>query len=88
MSNINKMIVLFFGVAGGMLMGALLGMVLVLLVHPLVPKGPWVIPAFFTLFFVPLFPVSRRYHLTCGGCGLEREVSGFDADDIQQGRHQ
>jgi len=42
----------------------------------------------FTLFFVPLFPVSRRYHLTCGGCGLEREVSGFDADVIQQGRHQ
>lgn len=54
MSSINKMIVMFFGVAGGMLMGFLLGMALVMLVHPLVPKGPWVTPAFFLLFFVPV----------------------------------
>lgn len=48
----------------------------------------------FTLFFIPLFPLSIKYRLECSLCGESRKISREDADQIiasqgqQQGQQQ
>lgn len=36
----------------------------------------------FTLFFIPLFPLSVKYTLECSICGESRKISREDADQI------
>jgi ribosomal protein L37E len=36
----------------------------------------------FTLFFVPLFPVSRKYGITCAACGVGTRISAEDKDRL------
>ncbi|MEV8089012.1 zinc-ribbon domain-containing protein [Streptomyces nigra] len=36
----------------------------------------------FTLFFVPLFPVSTRYATQCTFCGAEQKVTQEQADQL------
>ena len=40
------------------------------------------ITRWFTLFFIPVFPVSRRYVLTCAACGESYKVTTEKADEI------
>ncbi|EGX58557.1 hypothetical protein SZN_17007 [Streptomyces zinciresistens K42] len=37
----------------------------------------------FTLFFVPLFPVSTKYATQCTFCGAEQHVGGEQAGQLQ-----
>ncbi|MBZ9639757.1 MULTISPECIES: zinc-ribbon domain-containing protein [Streptomyces] len=37
----------------------------------------------FTLFFVPLFPVSTKYLTQCTFCGAEQKVSQAQAEQLQ-----
>ncbi|MCX5204218.1 zinc ribbon domain-containing protein [Streptomyces sp. NBC_00237] len=37
----------------------------------------------FTLFFVPLFPVSSKYVTQCTFCGAERRVESDEAERLQ-----
>ncbi|MFI7501507.1 zinc-ribbon domain-containing protein [Streptomyces sp. NPDC049687] len=37
----------------------------------------------FTLFFVPLFPVSTKYLTQCALCGAEQKVSGEQAERLR-----
>ncbi|MFF5979209.1 zinc-ribbon domain-containing protein [Streptomyces olindensis] len=37
----------------------------------------------FTLFFVPLFPVSTSYRTQCTFCGAEQKVTKEQADQLQ-----
>lgn len=37
----------------------------------------------FTLFFVPLFPVSTKYATQCTFCGAEQKVTGEQAERLQ-----
>ncbi|MGF0171264.1 zinc-ribbon domain-containing protein [Streptomyces sp. Marseille-Q5077] len=37
----------------------------------------------FTLFFVPLFPVSTKYATQCTFCGAEQKVTGEQAEQLQ-----
>ncbi|QDY79008.1 zinc-ribbon domain-containing protein [Streptomyces qinzhouensis] len=37
----------------------------------------------FTLFFVPLFPVSTKYGTQCTFCGAESQLSGDQAEQLQ-----
>ncbi|GAA2274322.1 hypothetical protein GCM10010145_52160 [Streptomyces ruber] len=37
----------------------------------------------FTLFFVPLFPVSTKYLTQCTFCGTERKVTEEEAGQLQ-----
>lgn len=39
----------------------------------------------FTLFFVPLFPISTKHFLQCTLCGAGREVSKDEAAGLQSG---
>ncbi|MCP2164948.1 zinc ribbon domain-containing protein [Goodfellowiella coeruleoviolacea] len=36
----------------------------------------------FTLFFIPLFPVSKKHHLQCTFCGLAYEIDRANADQL------
>lgn len=36
----------------------------------------------FSLFFIPLFPVSSKYRTMCTFCGLEQEVSREQAEQM------
>ncbi|MEV0646764.1 hypothetical protein AB0I28_16020 [Phytomonospora sp. NPDC050363] len=44
----------------------------------------------FTLFFIPLFPLSVKYTLECSLCGESRKISREDADQAvaSQGHNQ
>lgn len=53
-SILNKPFIVFFGTAMGMMAGFFCSVVLMLTVHPLVPKGPWNTPAFIAMFLVPM----------------------------------
>jgi hypothetical protein len=35
-----------------------------------------------TLFFIPLFPISRRHTLACTGCNAENKISREQADQL------
>ncbi|MFI0511994.1 ribosomal protein L44E [Streptomyces canus] len=37
----------------------------------------------FTLFFVPLFPISTKYATQCTFCGAENKVSADEAKQLQ-----
>ncbi|MCF1598788.1 zinc-ribbon domain-containing protein [Streptomyces muensis] len=37
----------------------------------------------FTLFFVPLFPISTKYATQCTFCGAEQKVTGEQAEQLQ-----
>jgi hypothetical protein len=37
----------------------------------------------FTLFFVPLFPISTKYATQCTFCGAESKVSAEEAEQLQ-----
>ncbi|WP_320782707.1 zinc-ribbon domain-containing protein [Streptomyces sp. CRN 30] len=37
----------------------------------------------FTLFFVPLFPVSTKYATQCTFCGAERKLDRAEAERLQ-----
>ncbi|MFJ7043718.1 zinc-ribbon domain-containing protein [Streptomyces sp. JV178] len=37
----------------------------------------------FTLFFVPLFPVSTNYRTQCTFCGAEQKVTAEQAEQLQ-----
>lgn len=37
----------------------------------------------FTLFFVPLFPISTKYATQCTFCGAETKVNAEDAEQLQ-----
>ncbi|ALV34571.1 zinc-ribbon domain-containing protein [Streptomyces sp. CdTB01] len=37
----------------------------------------------FTLFFVPLFPISTRYATQCSFCGAEQKVTREQAEQLQ-----
>jgi hypothetical protein len=41
----------------------------------------------FTLFFIPLFPISSKYHTQCTFCGVQRRVSKEEAAQLQQGAY-
>jgi hypothetical protein len=36
----------------------------------------------FTLFFVPLFPISTKYTTQCTFCGLEQKITKEQADQL------
>ncbi|MCF3961917.1 zinc-ribbon domain-containing protein [Streptomyces fuscigenes] len=36
----------------------------------------------FTLFFVPLFPISTKYWTQCGHCGAEKQVPKEQAEGL------
>ncbi|WP_320781238.1 zinc-ribbon domain-containing protein [Streptomyces sp. CRN 30] len=38
----------------------------------------------FTLFFVPLFPVSTKYRTQCTFCGAEQKVTAEQAEELQR----
>ncbi|GIG66014.1 zinc-ribbon domain-containing protein [Phytomonospora endophytica] len=42
----------------------------------------------FTLFFIPLFPLSVKHTLECSLCGETRKISREDADQIIAGQAQ
>ncbi|MFK0115388.1 zinc-ribbon domain-containing protein [Streptomyces sp. NPDC090994] len=37
----------------------------------------------FTLFFVPLFPVSTKYTTQCTYCGAERKLTGEETERLR-----
>ncbi|MGW1673805.1 zinc-ribbon domain-containing protein [Streptomyces sp. NPDC002324] len=37
----------------------------------------------FTLFFVPLFPISTKYQTQCTFCGAEQKVTAEQAEQLQ-----
>ncbi|WP_329122808.1 zinc-ribbon domain-containing protein [Streptomyces sp. NBC_01465] len=37
----------------------------------------------FTLFFVPLFPISVKYTTQCTFCGMEQKITKEQADGLQ-----
>ncbi|MCW2497458.1 zinc-ribbon domain-containing protein [Jatrophihabitans sp.] len=39
----------------------------------------------FTLFFIPTFPISRRYVLTCAACGSASKVTKEQKDELLAG---
>ncbi|MFC8986487.1 zinc-ribbon domain-containing protein [Streptomyces sp. NPDC056956] len=41
----------------------------------------------FTLFFVPLFPVSTKYATQCTFCGAEQRVTAEQAEQLQAQGH-
>ena len=45
--------------------------------HRLVQVTRW-----FTLFFIPVFPIGRRYVLTCIACGQASKLTKEQADEI------
>ncbi len=50
--------------------------------HAVVRSKYW-----FTLFFIPLFPVSKSTTARCMKCGLQEKVNNKQADEmIQQGQ--
>lgn len=40
------------------------------------------ITRWFTLFFIPVFPIGRRYVLTCSACGESSKLTKQQADEI------
>jgi hypothetical protein len=40
----------------------------------------------FTLFFVPLFPISSKYETQCTACGLQQSVTKEQAAQLQASR--
>jgi zinc-ribbon family len=36
----------------------------------------------FTLFFIPVFPIGRRHVLTCSACGQSSKLTKQQADEI------
>ncbi len=40
------------------------------------------ITRWFTLFFIPVFPIGRRYVLTCAACGQSSKLAKEQADEI------
>lgn len=36
----------------------------------------------FTLFFVPLFPISTKYQMQCTFCGTEQKITKEQADQL------
>ncbi len=40
------------------------------------------ITRWFTLFFVPVIPISRRYVLTCSACGQSYKIAKDQASEI------
>lgn len=40
------------------------------------------ITRWFTLFFIPVFPIGRRYVLTCAACGQSSKLTKEQADEI------
>ena len=40
------------------------------------------ITRWFTLFFIPVFPIGRRYVLTCIACGQSSKLTKEQADEI------
>jgi hypothetical protein len=40
------------------------------------------ISRWFTLFFIPVIPVSRRYVLTCSACGQSYKIGKDQASEI------
>ncbi|MDO5500915.1 MAG: zinc-ribbon domain-containing protein [Propionibacteriaceae bacterium] len=36
----------------------------------------------FTVFFIPLMTVSKRYHMQCASCAAESELSADDAEHL------
>lgn len=36
----------------------------------------------FTLFFIPLFPISRKHLLQCTFCGVEQQIDKAQADQL------
>lgn len=38
----------------------------------------------FTLFFIPLFPISTRHSLTCTSCGSGQMINPANAQELQQ----
>ncbi len=40
------------------------------------------ITRWFTLFFIPVFPIGRRYVLTCSACGQSSKLAKQQADEI------
>ncbi len=40
------------------------------------------ITRWFTLFFVPVFPIGRRYVVTCAACGQSSKLTKEQADEI------
>ena len=40
------------------------------------------ITRWFTLFFIPVFPIGRRYVLTCAACGQSYKVTKENATEI------
>ncbi len=53
-SSLNKVFIIFFGVALGMMAGFFGAVSLIVGVHPMIPQGPWSTPAFFAMFFIPV----------------------------------
>jgi zinc-ribbon family len=39
----------------------------------------------FTLFFVPLFPIGRKYALTCAACGTSTRITAEQKDSLLAG---
>ena len=39
----------------------------------------------FTLFFIPLFPISRKYAVTCAACGTSSRVTKEQVDQMLAG---
>jgi hypothetical protein len=37
----------------------------------------------FTLFFIPIFPIRNRYFLTCTYCGVDTRITGDEAERLQ-----
>lgn len=40
------------------------------------------ITRWFTLFFIPVFPIGRRYVLTCAACGQASKITRQQADEM------
>jgi hypothetical protein len=38
----------------------------------------------FTLFFIPIFPVGKKYLIVCNLCGLRRQASGDLQEQLKQ----
>jgi hypothetical protein len=39
---------------------------------------------YFTLFFIPIFPVSHNYALVCASCGQGRKIDKTEAEQMKQ----
>ncbi len=52
-STLNKMFIISFGVGLGLMAGFFTTVILVLAISPLIPKGPWEVPALIAMCIVP-----------------------------------